>query len=136
MKRLGKKPDLSDWVLPDVFDEEKTFREMLQDALEQALEVVFEEEEEKPYIYFPAEWGNHDGNGGPAIVDPLTIYLVLDSINAAYAFNLKESLAGSLEMCAEDGSFSDTLPKISHALRELANEIDAACAKHSKELQP
>jgi hypothetical protein len=135
MKRLGKKPDLSDWNLPDVFDEEKTFREMLQDALEQVLTAIFEEKPEEAYIYFPVEWGDTDGRGGPAISDPLTIYLALNSIDLAYSFNLREALATSLEWCAEDGSFSDQLPKLSHALRELANEIDAACAKHS-EVQP
>ena len=133
MKRLGEKPDLSDWVLPDVFDEEKTFREMLQDALEQVLEVVFEEEDEQAYIYYPVIWGDTDGAGGPAISDPLTVYLLLDSVHSGYSFNLREALAGVFEICAEDGSYSDGLPKLSSAFRELANEIDAACAKHIKE---
>ena len=117
-----------------MFDEEKTFREMLQDGIEQTLECIFEDEDEKAYIFFPIEWEDSDGLGGPAVSDPLTIYLVLDSINTHYAFNLREALAGSLEFCAQDGSFSDQLPKLSHALRELANDIDAACTKHSKEL--
>lgn len=131
--RIGEKPDLSEWVLPDVFDPEKTFTEMLQDALEQTLEVIFEDEDQQAYIYFPVKWGDTDGRGGPAVSDPLTIHLALDSIGSAYSFNLREALAASLEWCAEDGSFSDQLPKLSHALRELANEIDAACAKHIKE---
>ena len=127
--RVGKKPDLSEWVLPDVFDEEKTFKEMLQTAIEEVLEIIFEDEDEKPYIYFPITWGESDGNGGSKVSDPLTIYLTLDSINTVYSFNLMESLASSLEHCAEDGSFSDQLPKLSRAFRELADEIDAAVEK-------
>ena len=132
MKRLSGKPDLSDWNLPDVFDEEKTFKEMFQDGLEQTLECIFEDQDDKAYIFFPIEWGETDGCGGPGVSDPLTIYLRLDSINTHYAFNLREALAGSLEFCAEDGSFSDQLPKLSHALRELANDIDAVCDKPRK----
>lgn len=137
MKLLRKKPDLSEWVLPDVFDPEKTFTEMLQDALEQTLEVIFEDEDQQAYIHFPSLWGETDGGGGPAVSDPLTIHLALDSIGSTVVFNLREALEGTVQMCAEDGSFSDQLPKLSHALRELANEIDAACAsgaKHSEGL--
>lgn len=137
MKLLGKKPDLSEWVLPDVFEPEKTFTEMLQDALEQTLEVIFEEEDQQAYIHFPALWDETDGEGEPPTPDPLTIHLALDSINCAVSFSLREAIDGPVALCSEDGSYLDQLPRLSHALRELANEIDAACAagaKHSEGL--
>lgn len=130
--RITKKIDLSDWVLPDVFNEGKTFEDVLQTAIEEVLEIVFDDEDDKPYIYFPVKWGETDGYGGPKVSDPLTIYMVFESIKTTCAFNLRGALADTLESCAEDGSFSEGLPKLSHALRDLANEIDAACAKHIK----
>lgn len=131
--RITKKIDLSDWVLPNVFNEGKTFEDLLQTAIEEVLEIVFDDEDDKPYIYFPVEWNETDGYGGPKVSDPLTIYMVIESIKTVCSFNLRESLAGTLESCAEDGSHSEGLSKLSHALRDLANEIDAACAKHIKE---
>ena len=43
--------------------------------------------------------------------------------------NLREALADSIQDCANDGSFSTGLGRLSVALRALADEIDAARQK-------
>ena len=72
------------------------------------------------------------------VTDPLTVYLRVglegDGEKPTYEFNLRQALADSIETCADDGSFSTGLGRLSVALRALADEIDAARAKSNEEV--
>ena len=139
MKHRKYKPDLSDWGIEALEEVGKTIEKRLRKAVAEALHYAFEDDE--TYIYFPVEWSKEpdeerpgtDGLGGPEVADPLTVYLCV-GLNSGgetptYEFNLREALADSINVCAEDGHFSAGLGRLSVALRALADEIDAARAK-------
>ena len=131
VRRVCGKVDLSDWGIRALNDVNQVIGEALLKAVEEALDYAFEDDE--TYFYFPAEWPRSDGVGGPAVADPLTIYLRVglegDGEKPTYRFNLREAVAESMAACREDGSSSTGLGRISAALRELADEIDAARRK-------
>lgn len=85
---------------------------------------------------FPKIWAPKiDGRRGKDVADPLTIFLVdqdaFDYGDHVYAeFSLSEALIDYIEQCEEDGSFAHGLRQISASMKDLANRIDAACAKH------
>ncbi len=134
MKHRKYKPDLSGWTL-DAFDKASaTMETCFRDAVSEALHLALEDG--STYIYFPVEWDDQDGLSGPAVEDPLTCYLRFglesDGESPTYEFNLRDALDDSIESCAHDGSFSEGLGRLSLALRQLADEIEAARLVHSK----
>ena len=82
--------------------------------------------------YFPKDWApRSDGWHGDDVPDPLTIYLVDDGEQEVFsALSLTEVLERSIKACEEDGSFSVGLRQVSEKMKDLAAQIDAACAKH------
>lgn len=128
MKHVKNTPSLKDWNLEAVDEIGKALEGVVLKAAAEALHCAIQDSEMS--IYFPAEWGKHDGIGNKN-PDPLDVYLSVgitpDADNPAYySFNLRECLADTLELCAEDGSFSAGLAKISESLKSLATDIDTA----------
>lgn len=145
MKHIKFKPDISEWEIDAITEVTEIIQDGLLKAVSEALQSAFEDDE--TYIYFPIEWINEpgaertgtDGIGGKPVTDPLTVYLRVgieggvDREKPTFEFNLRESLADSIDNCAEDGSFSAGLGRLSESLRALADEIDAARAKSNAE---
>lgn len=129
MKHKKHKIDISDWGI-QAFNKvsnilEKSFCKAISEVLTYAFEI------DETYIDFPVQWERMDGSGVPSVKDPLTVYLHLALDNGdgklpTYEFNLRDSLSGAIADCAIDGSFSTGLGRLSTALRQLADEIDAA----------
>lgn len=144
MKHRKYKPDLSEWGIEALEEVGKAVETGLRKAMAEALHYAFEDDE--TYIYFPVECSKEpdekrrgtDGLGGPEVSDPLTVYLRVGlegyGEKPTYEFNLRGALADSIEACANDGSFSAGLGRLSVALRALADEIDAARAKSNAKL--
>ena len=139
MRNVRHKPDLSKWSLPLSDEITSTLEKAISNTVESVLELAFDEGD--TYITFPIEWvsdsRNSDGHGGPAVTDPLTVYLVVDigsddNEKPIYEFNLRDVLAGSISDCASDGSFSNGLSKLSASFKALAEEIDAAIASSTE----
>jgi len=128
------KPDLNEWSLDSSEKLSSVINEMVAEALHYSLE------DEGTRISLPVVWsedtceqlgwGGGDGLGGPNVEDPLTVYLrigILSEVEApTYKFSLRDEVEASLEYFAEDGSYSFGFGRLSVALRELADEIDAA----------
>jgi hypothetical protein len=137
MKHVKYKPDITEWKLDAIEEVNEAISSMLSKALSEALHLAFENDE--TYIYFPVEWGDRDGIGGPGVSDPLTVYLCVglesDENKPTYEFNLRDALMDSIKGCAEHGSFSSGLGRLSESFRALADEIDTALANHSQKKQ-
>lgn len=128
---------LDDWDL-EVIDE---IRESLRGAiLKGVAEVVdYALKEGDATAYFPFEWVNSDGLGGKQPDDPLTFYVQLPFGDIdeppTFEFSLSAEILDSIELHAsprsgkiEDDEGVATLSKMSAALRELADKIDASLA--------
>lgn len=143
MKRIKGSIDLSGWSLGSIDELHKGMEQLLLNASREVLSTALDSDES--YIYFPIEWAgapgdeySSDGCGGPAVADPLTLYLATglggdERHGPIYTLNIREALQGSLSDCAKDGSFSHGLSLLSASLRELADEIDAAVACRAKD---
>lgn len=146
MKHKKYTADLSGWNLDAVEEITGKINASIYKAAAEALQYIFDGHQ--TYIYFPVEWSKEpyeampgtDGIGGPEVADPLTVYLRVgmgsEDAEPTYEFNLREALADSIELCAEDGSFSAGLGRLSVALRALADEIDTARQKSNDQVQP
>ena len=104
------------------------FTNMLLLSAKEALDLAFADD--NTAAFFPAEYGDSDGLGGPAPVDPLTVYFQIaldgDDEGPYWQTSLSEMLEDTIGYCARDGSFSKGLERIRDGLRELADKIDAA----------
>jgi hypothetical protein len=139
MKRVTSKcspdPDISGWSIP--IPALESLRRDIEKVIAEAIDMAMQDTD--TYITFPVEWADDDGNQegsdgvcGPAVDDPLTVYLRIAINNSmeptTYSFSLRDALKDTIETCSEDGSFSSGLKKLSSSLRDLASEIDAAIA--------
>jgi hypothetical protein len=142
MRHVQKSVDLSGWFLNSLDDASAAVKPFLLKAVEDAIALALADD--ATYAYFPIEWAAGPGDDfegcdglheGKEVSDPLTVYMCVGLANSeetpVYAFSLRDALANSLAACAEDGSFSYGLGRLSESLRGLADEIDAARAKHS-----
>ena len=138
MKHVKYKPELSEWKLEAAEGIFRSVEKAIHRAAGEALHYAFESD--NSYLYFPVEWGDSDGIGGPVVEDPLTIYLRVglegDGEKPTFEFNLRDALADTIEACKEDGSFSPGLGRLSDALRDLAAYIDAAREKSNANSAP
>lgn len=116
----------------DVEDYECT--ETITTAVNSAFNKVLDKLMSESRGYMPAEWGrDSDGWGGEGVQDALTIRIVNDDeSNILLSFSLREILQGTIDSCAEDGSFCEGLKEISKAMRVLADKIDAATSSADK----
>lgn len=138
MKRKSGEIDLSGWSLGSIDELHKGMEQLLLAAARDVLGLALDSE--FSYIAFPAVWAgapgskySSDGQGGPAVDDPLTMYLVTglggsESNGPTYSFSLRESLQTDMAWCVRDGSGKHGLGLLSTALRDLASEIDSAIA--------
>ena len=143
MKHRKYTPDVSEWGIAALDELGETISSGLRKALTEVLTYAFQDDE--TYIYFPVEWSKEpdeewhgtDGLSGPEVADPLTVYLRVGlecgGEKPTYEFNLRAALADSIKDCANDGSFSTGLGRLSVALRALADEIDAAREKSNNQ---
>jgi hypothetical protein len=135
--------DLTDWTL-DTFEDmaEEHWKPLLLKALAELLEIAVKE---KVHAYLPSDWNfgdpPEDGRGGPAVADPLIIYVGLPIAQeegeqgAFWSFDFRElvrdSIAGSES--PDDGhidgeqrkQFEDLLVE----LGALMEEVRAALAR-------
>jgi hypothetical protein len=138
MKRKSGEINLSGCSLGSIDELHKGMEQLLLNASRDVLAMALDSNES--YLSFPIEWAgapgdkySSDGFGGPAVSDPLTMYLTTglgDRLGSGptYVFNVREVLQDSIKTCAVDGSFKHGLSLLSAALRELADEIDSAAA--------
>jgi len=121
--------NLEPWVLPET---EKMLDGLRKAVLKAASEALTLAVENDVALTFPAVWGESDGLGNPSVTDPLTLYLYLplgpeQHSDAPFATSLSEILLEDLQ----DATHPEDLPpyaRISAALRELADRIDAELA--------
>jgi hypothetical protein len=108
------------------WDEEK-LEEWEDEDLAKCIDDAIRSEETE--ISFAAIWGNHDGLGNKGAPNPLDIDLAIDNPfildPVYYRVSLRDAIIRDLDHCAEDGSFSLGLSRISVGLKKLASEIDA-----------
>jgi len=132
LKAVAHEPDLSEWELDALDGVLGNFKEWLLKAATEAVTLALKDEDTG--VSWPAVWDR----AGKTTVDPLTMKLdvalgsMLDE-HPVYAFNIRAALQTYLEDCREDGSFSEGLGKIRNALRNLADEIDAALVFGAKQ---
>ena len=142
MKRHSGEIDLSGWSLGSIDELHKGMEQLLLNAARDVLNIALDSDES--YLSCPVIWAgkpgdehSSDGQGGPAVADPLTLYLCTslggsELKDPTYTFNLREILQSDIRECARDGSFSHGLSLLGAALRDLADEIDAAVSMRAK----
>jgi hypothetical protein len=128
MKHKHGKIDFSDWHLPSLDNLTSLIDTGIRDVVKEIFEGAINDDE--VYIRFPIVWSeldcDEDGHGGPAVTDPLSIYINFYEDGPVFETSLHECLKSDIEDCIEDGSFSNGLKLISTELRKLADKIDAA----------
>ncbi len=146
-------PESQNTNLDDVsFDEwefgitEDIMRPLLEQAAKCVVEVMLDSESENaPRLQFPIEWyiegiskGDHESDALiEGVPDPLRVRVNFPAVSkkgdtgAFIDFNLRDSLAYGMRGAADDGSFGEGLTLLSAALRQLADEIDAAVKEGS-----
>lgn len=139
MKPLLNRPNLKGWCLNSINEANSMLEVLALKIAEEAIECAMKDE--MTHISFPVEWDSDpsnpedcessDGHRGRTVKDPLTMHLDValdcgDFHSPTYEFNLRDALKDSLLACAEDGSFSYGLGRLSASLRDLADEIDDA----------
>jgi hypothetical protein len=132
------RPTVRDWNLEPILEE--CFQPFVTDLLDKALAIVFDESDDEmgPYLTMPAIWGPEtDGERGPGVTDPLTIYVILRQLSDSTSdfvlkASLRDILSYDIESCAGDGSFAEGLASIAAEFRALADEISAAIEKAPK----
>lgn len=128
MKHKHGKIDFSDWHLPSLDNLTSLIDTGIRDVVKEIFEGAINDDE--VYIHFPIVWSeldcDEDGHGGPAVTDPLSIYINFYEDGPVFETSLYECLKSDIENCIEDGSFSNGLKLISTELRKLADKIDAA----------
>ena len=122
-----RKVSIDGWEL-DAF---RRFDEVIASAVAEALVLAFNDEDTT--VAWPAAYGHDsDGEGGPGVTDPLTLYLRValhgtdDLEPPVFAFNLREAIQRDIDDCREDGSYRRGLSDIRNALGLLVHDLDAA----------
>lgn len=120
-----EKVDFTGWEFAD-----GKFGELAAEEVAKAIEEQLVDD--PPWISLPTIWTDDDGNGGPPVTDPLTIYITLplgkmsnhgDAGGPMFSFTLREFLEQSLEEV--DGNWSNDdaalLLRVENDLRSLAD---------------
>lgn len=112
--------DLSEYGVDAIDKALESFRQaMLEGAAEVLRDMLVDDD---TFAYFPIECNDvFEG-------DPLTIYIRFSNSAGTerFSFTLRDVLAQGIEDCKADGSYSENLQILSHALKTLAAELDAA----------
>lgn len=145
MKHIRFTADLTNWGLNSIDELSESIDSALRKTVAEVLQLAFEDDQTE--IYFPVQWSKEpgeecegsDGIGGIEVADPLTVYLrvaIGEAEAPTFSFNLREALQDTMDGCAEDGSWSRGLARLSGALRQLADDIDTARDKSNKRYHP
>ncbi len=117
--KTSKPIDISEWEFG--FGD---FHEIISRSLTEALTNTLNNH--PPCIELPFMWAyrGHDGRGGKAVTDPLTLYLTLPldistDGECAWEVSLSEVIEDELELIDRDRA-----TQISAALRDLADKLD------------
>lgn len=89
-KSIGKKPNLDEWNLKSIKDFMSLVNDVALEAAGETLNYIVSEKYDS-YLHLPYMWApDSDGDGGPAVKDPLTIHVCLgyDYLDANFEFNL------------------------------------------------
>jgi hypothetical protein len=135
LKHVSHTPriDMREWFFG--YDAEKKLHGCILAEVSELVRVVWEEN--PPRISFPFEWGfESDGNGGPGVVDPATVYVELtlspSDDACCYSVSLKAVVDELIEdhRAGGDGPLDDegkaVVTKLAGRLRELADRLDSA----------
>lgn len=123
--------DIEDWNFRFIEDGKEELEKMLKRGLREGLDLIFND----AYLQF-ALLDRVEGRTRK-VADPLTLYFFIDNLGVdgedrrvvSWSMALGEMLDEHIEDCEQDGSCAAELTRISSALRELADRIDAAVPK-------
>ena len=128
---------LKDWNLEAIDEIQESLKGVILKGVAEVVDYVLKEGEAS--AYFPFGWVNSDGIGGKQPDDPLTFYVALPFGDIfeppTFEFSLSAEILDSIELHVsprsgkvEDDEGIATLSKMSAALRDLADKIDASLA--------
>lgn len=128
---------LNDWNLEAIDEIQESLKGVILKGVAEVVDYVLKEGEAS--AYFPFEWVTSDGIGGKQPDDPLTFYVQLPfgdiDEQPTFEFSLSAEILDSIgsHVSPRSGKVEDdegiaTLSKMSAALRELADKIDASLA--------
>ena len=136
------KIDLSDWIMPvnDIFE---VPLEKMEKEIQKQIETILTEIMEHGDLSFPIEWNRgdtpNDGYKGPAVNDPLLMYLTvpfdIDGHNPVWSFSLETAVQLMLDcgtgwdMDLEDERAIEIATKVRDGLTSLVHRIDVVLAR-------
>lgn len=144
MKKVHGRIDVSAWykrAAPALLED--LMAQTVNDLLRLIVEGPFEDGNwGGPFLYFPAIFGDDDGDGGPPPDDPLALSIKLDlggdeDDDPVYRTSLGEILDMEIDGCERGyDEYNPGLARIRDGLRQLADRIDRALTSHGQTAEP